>query len=101
MIQKKIVAARSKRASALDIMDTVSQYMIREKFSNEQRRNILAILQRKLSVNPKVKLIDIYPDHHDYKLFFSNSFSLNPKVASHAVESGYRKTMEVFNRQEW
>jgi predicted acylesterase/phospholipase RssA len=101
MIQKKIIAARAKRDSAIDIIDTVNDYMKNEKFSNEHRRSILNILQRKLAVNPKVKLIDIYPDHSDYKLFFSNSFSLNPKVASHAVESGYKKTMEVFSHQDW
>ena len=60
-----------------------------EKFSQTHRREIMAILQRKLNINPKVKLIDIFPDHHDFKLFFANSFSLNSKVSAHAVEAGY------------
>ena len=101
MIQKKIVAARAKRATAIDIMNTVGEYMKQEKFSNTHRRNILSILERKLNVNTKVKLIDIYPDHNDYKLFFSNAFSLNPNVAAHTVKSGYKKAMQVLSDPEF
>ncbi len=97
MIQKKIVSSRADRAKAIDIIDTVNDYMKMEKFSQAHRREIMAILQRKLNINPKVKLIDIYPDHHDYKLFFANSFSLNSKVSAHAVEAGYKRTMQVLS----
>lgn len=97
MIQKKIVASRAERAKAIDIIDTVNDYMKIEKFSQTHRREIMAILQRKLNINPKVKLIDIFPDHHDYKLFFANSFSLNSKVSAHAVEAGYKRTMQILS----
>lgn len=101
LIQKKIVSSRAKRATAIDILNTVSEYMKSEKFSNAHRRDILAILERKLNVNPNVKLIDIYPDHHDYKLFFANSFSLNPDGAAHAVKSGYKKAMQILSEPEF
>jgi predicted acylesterase/phospholipase RssA len=97
MIQKKIVASRAERAKAIDIIDTVNDYMKMEKFSANHRREIMAILQRKLNINPRVKLIDIFPDHHDYKLFFANSFSLNSKVSAHAVEAGYKRTMQILS----
>jgi predicted acylesterase/phospholipase RssA len=97
MIQKKIVASRAERAKAIDIIDTVNDYMKVEKFSQKHRREIMAILQRKLNINPKVKLIDIFPNHHDYKLFFANSFSLNSKVSAHAVEAGYKRTMQILS----
>ena len=97
MIQKKIVASRAERAKAIDILDTVNDYMKSEKFSNAHRRELMAILQRKLNINPKVRLIDIYPDHHDYKLFFANSFSLNSKISAHAVEAGYKRTMQILS----
>jgi predicted acylesterase/phospholipase RssA len=97
MIQKKIIAHRAERAKAIDILDTVNDYMKMEKFSQGHRREIMAILQRKLNINPKVKLIDIFPDHHDYRLFFSNSFSLNPETSTHAVEAGYKRTMQILS----
>jgi len=95
LIQKKIISSRAERAKAIDIIDTVNDYMKKEKFSSDHRREIMAILQRKMNFNPKVKLIDIYPSHHDYKLFFANSFSLNSNVSAHAVEAGYKRTMEI------
>lgn len=97
LIQKKIIASRAERAKGIDILDTVNDYMKKEKFSQTHRREIMAILQRRLNINPKVKLIDIYPDHHDYKLFFANSFSLNPKISAHAVEAGYKRTMQILS----
>jgi predicted acylesterase/phospholipase RssA len=101
LIQKKIVASRAKRATALDILNTTSDYMKSEKFSNKHRRELLAILERKLNVNPNIKLIDIFPDHHDYKLFFANSFSLNPDVASYVVKAGYKRTMQILSDPEF
>ena len=95
LIQKKIISSRAERSKAIDIIDTVNDYMKKEKFSNNHRREIMEILQRKMNINPKVKLIDIYPTHHDYKLFFANSFSLNSKVSAHAVEAGYKRTMQL------
>jgi predicted acylesterase/phospholipase RssA len=95
LIQKKIISSRAERAKAIDIIDTVNDYMKKEKFSSDHRREIMAILQRKMNINPKVKLIDIYPSHHDYKLFFANSFSLNSNVSAHAVEAGYKRTMQI------
>jgi predicted acylesterase/phospholipase RssA len=99
MIQKKIISSRAERAKAIDIIDTVNDYMKSQRFSPDQRRDLLAILERKLNVNPKVKLIDIYPSHHDYKLFFANSFTLNTNISSHAVESGYKRTMQVLGQK--
>ena len=86
-IQKKIISARAERAKAIDIMDTVNDYMKKEKFANVHRRELMAILERKLNINPKVKLIDIFPDHHDYKLFFANSFSLKLKMSTRGSDS--------------
>ncbi len=100
MIQKKIVAHRAERAKAIDILDTVNAWMKAEKLPESQRRNLMAILQRKLNTNPRVRLIDIAPDHTDYKLFFGNHFTLNPKSAGHAVEAGYKKTMQVLSQLE-
>lgn len=99
MIQKKIVSARARKATAHDIIDTVNDYMKTEKFNEKHRKEITNILSRKLNVKLKSKLIDIYPDHHDYKLFFSNSFSLNPETASYTVRQGYKRTMEILNRE--
>lgn len=101
LIQKKIISSRAKRATAIDILNTVSQYMKAEKFSTAHCRDITAILERKLHVNPNVKLIDIYPSHDDYKLFFASSFSLSPDSGSYAVKAGYKRTMQLLSEPEF
>lgn len=101
MIQKKIVASRNRRLVANDIINTVNDYMKSHKFPNSQRKDLLNILERKLNFNPRIKHIDIFPHHSDYQLFFTNSFSLNPKNAAHAMKMGYKKTMETFRELDF
>lgn len=101
MIQKKIVSSRSHIVLSKDIIDTVNDYMNSNNFSQRDRHNIISILERKLMYRPHVKYIDIYPDHSNYKLFFTNSFSLDPQKAKHIMTAGYKKTFEVFKRMEW
>lgn len=101
MIQKKIVASRDKRHTAEDIINTVGDYMKDNKFDTKHRNKILSILERKLDYKSKVHLIDIYPKHENYKLFFRNSFSLNPDRTSELVSAGYKRTIEIFKKHEW
>ncbi len=101
MIQKKIVAARSRHNLSPDIINTVSDYMKSNKLGEEHRRKICSILERKLNYNPNIKFIDIYPKHENYRIFFKNSFSLNPEKTSELVTAGYKRTLEVFRNNQW
>ena len=101
MIQKKIVASRGQKILAKDIIDTVNDYMASNSFTEKDRLKLTSILERKLNFNPNIKFIDIYPDHSHYKLFFTNSFSLDPQKAKYIMTAGYKKTFEVFKKLEW
>ncbi len=101
MIQKKIVSSRGEKILAKDIIDTVNDYMASNNFSQKDRQKIASILERKLNYNPNIKFIDIFPDHSHYKLFFTNSFSLDPQKAKYIMTAGYKKTFEVFKKLEW
>ncbi len=101
LIQKKIVDARARRHAAKDIIETISDYMKAEKFSNAHRHKIMSILERKLNYKGHVKLIDIHPTHDNYQIFFRNSFSLNPERTAELVKMGYKRAYEVFRSQEW
>jgi len=96
LIQKKIIASRARRTQAIDAINTVYDYLKSEKFSDQQIKTLMGVLERKLNVNRNAKLIDICPDHRDYKVFFGNTFSLDPKSSQYTVKKGYKKTMEVF-----
>ncbi|MFA6237193.1 MAG: patatin-like phospholipase family protein [Bacteriovorax sp.] len=101
MIQKKIVASRSHTILAKDIIGTINDYMTSNNFSQNDKTKITSILERKMNYNPNIKFIDIYPDHSHYKLFFTNSFSLDPQKAKYIMTAGYKKTFEVFKKLEW
>lgn len=101
LIQKKIVSHRANRLAAADVINTVREYLRDNKFSAEHERNLLRILESKLSYNPNIQLIDIYPRHENYKTFFRNSFSLNPTKTSELVTAGYKRTIEIFRRHQW
>jgi len=100
LIEKKIIESRARVKSSRDILDTVHKYMREEKFSEQHRKQILSILERKLNYRPNVTYIDICPKHDNYRIFLSNSFSLNPKNALSIVKMGYRRTFEVFESKE-
>lgn len=96
MIQKKIIASRAEKIMAKDVIDTVNDFMLAHKFTNAERLKLTSILERKMHYNPNVRYIDIFPDHSNYKMFFTNSFSLDPKKASYMITSGYKRTIETF-----
>jgi predicted acylesterase/phospholipase RssA len=96
LVQKKIITHRTQRLTSMELIKTIFDYMKTERFSEHHIKNIVSILEKKLNFNPKVKLIDIYPGHEDYPLFFSSFFSLNPDVTGQAVRLGYKRTMQVF-----
>jgi predicted acylesterase/phospholipase RssA len=101
MIQKKIVANRARRHLSADIINTVNEYLKSNKFDDKHRRQLTSILERKLDYKPNVHMVDIYPRHEDYKLFFRNSFSLNSDKTSEMVSAGYKRTINIFKRHEW
>ena len=99
MIQKKILSARARRNSAQDLLDTVHEYMNDQKFSKTDITNLTAILEKKLDFKKDVNFIDIFPKPENYRVFFKNSFSLNPNKMSDLVTLGYKKTLEVLKDQ--
>ena len=101
MIQKKIISDREQRSRSKDLINTVYEYMKNQKFDIKFRNEIINILQRKLAYNPNVHLIDIYPRHKNYDLFFKSPFSLNPKVLSKVVTLGYKRAIDTFRNHEW
>lgn len=96
MIQKKIINSRTQWTLAKDVIDTVNEYMLSQKFPNKHRKNLLSILERKLNFSANVRLIDIYPPHNNYEIFFSRFFSLNPQSFSEIIKMSYQQTIKIF-----
>lgn len=101
MIQKKIISANARRMAAEDIIETINQYCKEQKLDESHRKNLIHIIEKKLHYKRHITHIDIFPDHEDYKIFFSDTFSLNMKNLSYVVEQAYRKTLSVFENEDY
>ena len=99
-IQKKIVAARDTHKLSQEVINSVSDYMKTEKFSEKHRQDILQILEEKFHYRPNVRLIDIFPRSDEYKMFFHNSFTLSPQKNSEIIDLAYKRTMDIFKGWE-
>ncbi|MCY4524806.1 MAG: patatin-like phospholipase family protein, partial [Halobacteriovoraceae bacterium] len=96
LIQKKILAARSRHENANAILDIVGKYMKTNKIDEVHRKKILSVIEQKLHHNSHIKLIDIYPGHENYHLFFKSSFSLKGAHTAEITDMGYERTMDIF-----
>ncbi len=98
MIEKKIIDSRSKKKTARDVINSMDLVLKENKITDQKRRKILELLERKLNYNPRISFIDIFPKHEDYKIFFKNYFSLDPQKTKAIVTAGYNRTMEVMKK---
>lgn len=90
MIQKKIITERSNNTTAQDLINTIADYMINERMTQKQIREVVSILERKLNYRSNIVFVDIFPDHHDYELFFTSFFSLDKNQLTQTVRAGYK-----------
>ena len=95
MIQKKIITTRSQNAITKDILDTINSYCRHENISENQRKKITSIVEKKLNYKSGVQYIDIFPREEDYKIFFANSFTLNKATTELITKIAYKRTLEA------
>jgi predicted acylesterase/phospholipase RssA len=98
LIQKKIIADRAQRKNYSDLFNIIYKYLNDNNFDSVHKKKIMTILEQKLNHDPKVKLIDIYPTHDDYKIFFTSSFSFNKDNTAHLVNRGFKRALQVLEK---
>ena len=99
LIQKKIVSSRANYSSARDILQTVNQYCVDQKISNNKRKKLLNILEIKLHYKTKTTFIDIYPKVSDVDFFLTNALSLSPRNIEKIVTLAKARAIEVLNNE--
>ncbi len=98
MIQKKIISSRKRMSQAKDVISIVNKYLNDNNFPKEKTKTLINILEAKLEFKSNVKVIDIFPEHEDFKFFFKNSFSLNPQSTGEVVDAAYRRTVHTLEK---
>ncbi len=90
VIEQKIQNYQSRLKRLAVIYDTLDEYARKENFSEDQRRQILKIIEEKGNYQRDVNQIFIHPSPNDHEMFFVDHFSLNPELLSKIVHIGFK-----------
>ena len=95
VVQQKIQSHISHQKDVRSMILAVQGYMREQGIAEEHIVKLLEILTSRTGFNPSVDYIYIHPAPTDYEFFFYDHFSLNPKVLSGIVRTGFRSAMNT------
>lgn len=96
VVQKKIESHIKHQQDVRTMIKAVQGYMREQKINEEHIEKLTEILISRTHFNPAVDYIYIHPQPQDYEFFFYDHFSLNPKVLSGIVRTGFKSAMNTF-----
>jgi predicted acylesterase/phospholipase RssA len=95
VVQQKIQTHIKHQQSVRAMIKSVQGYMREQGLGEEHIEKLTEILMSKTSFNPAVEYIYIHPSPQDHEFFFYDHFSLNPKVLSGIVRTGFKSAMNT------
>ncbi|HMN67904.1 MAG TPA: patatin-like phospholipase family protein [Bdellovibrionales bacterium] len=95
VVQKKIESHIRHQQDVRGMIKAVQGYMRERKIDEEHITKLTDILITRTHFNPAVDYIYIHPRPQDYEFFFYDHFSLNPKVLSGIVRTGFKSAMNT------
>lgn len=95
VVQQKIHTHIKHQSSVLAMIKSVQGYMREQGLGEEHIEKLTEILISKSNFNPGVEYIYIHPSPQDHEFFFYDHFSLNPKVLSGIVRTGFKSAMNT------
>jgi predicted acylesterase/phospholipase RssA len=95
VVQQKIQSHIKHQSNVRGIIKSVQGYMREQGIAEEHIIKLTEILTTKSSFNPSVDYVYIHPSPHDYEFFFYDHFSLNSKVLTGIVRTGFKAAMNT------
>ena len=95
VVQQKIQTHIKHQQSVRGIIKSVQGYMREQGLGEEHIEKLTEILTSKTQFNPDVEYIYIHPSPQDHEFFFYDHFSLNAKVLSGIVRTGFKSAMNT------
>lgn len=95
VVQQKIEAHIRHQQNVSGMIKSVQGYMREQGLGENHIEKLTDILTSKTGFNPAVDYIYIHPTPHDYEFFFYDHFSLNPKVLTGIVRTGFKSAMNT------
>ncbi len=77
------------------MIKSVQGYMREQEIEEKHIDKLTEILISRTNFKPNVDYIYIHPQPQDYEFFFYDHFSLNPKVLSGIVRTGFKAAMNT------
>jgi len=93
VIQQKIAKHIEWDQQQKEIYTVVDQFFKDEQLPELLRKKILAILEKKIHMQPNVDHIYIHPRAQNREMFFADHFSLNPKTLETIVRIGFKSAL--------
>jgi predicted acylesterase/phospholipase RssA len=90
VIQQKIEKHIEHQQDIRTIYTAVEGYLRQANIDIEHRRKILEIIERRVGFKPEVDYIYIHPKAYNHEMFFSDHFSLNPKLMDKITRIGFK-----------
>ena len=95
VVQQKIEAHIKYQHNVRGMIKSVQGYMREQGLGDVHIEKLTDILTSKTGFNPAVDYIYIHPTPQDYEFFFYDHFSLNPKVLTGIVRTGFKSAMNT------
>jgi predicted acylesterase/phospholipase RssA len=95
VVQQKIHTHIKNQQNVRAMIKSVQGYMREQGIGEEHIEKLTEILTSKSNFNPAVDYIYIHPSPQDHEFFFYDHFSLNPKVLSGIVRTGFKSAMNT------
>lgn len=95
VVQQKIEKHIKNQQSMRSMIKAVEGYLRQAQIKEEHVEKLVEILIQRSNFNPNVDYIYIHPSPHDYEFFFADHFSLNQKVLTSVVRTGFKAAMNA------
>lgn len=100
VVQQKIEAQISSQDAIDKIYHAIRGYFKQKGLPEEDMNKLLKIIEERADYRPDVDYLYIHPNPHDYEMFFADHFSLNPKILSKIVQTGFRSALNVLRKHD-
>jgi len=100
VVQQKIEAQISSQDAIDKIYHAIRGYFKQKGLPEEDMNKLLKIIEERADYRPDVDYLYIRPNPHDYEMFFADHFSLNPKILSKIVQTGFRSAINVLRKHD-
>lgn len=93
VVQQKISKHIEHQKEVKNLINAVHGYLKEARIPKVHRDKLMDILITRTKFRPNVDYIYIHPDPEDYEFFFADHFSLNNKVLTKIVRTGFKQAM--------